>query len=48
MTWKIMGTYRGRTEEIDSADSEREAQRLAVEYRLAFGSGWAVWVEAAK
>jgi hypothetical protein len=43
--YRIMGTYRGRTEEIDSATSEKDARYLLAEYRLAFGSAWKVWVE---
>lgn len=46
MTYRIMGSYKGRTEEVDFADTPGEAQRLLREYRLAFGAGWALWVEA--
>jgi hypothetical protein len=38
-----MGRYRGRAEELDTAETEHEAQRLASEYRMAFGAGWTVW-----
>ena len=41
---RIMGCYRGRTEEIDTADTQAEALRLLGEYRLAFGAGWALWI----
>jgi hypothetical protein len=43
-----MGTYRGRTEEVDTADTLREAKRLLSEYRMAFGAGWSLWTEAAE
>ena len=33
----IKGKYNGRTEEIDSAATESEAETLLGEYRLAFG-----------
>lgn len=36
----IMGTYNGRTEEIDTAETAREARRLVSEYAMAFGAGW--------
>jgi len=42
--FRIMGRYRGRTEELDTADSKSEALRLVGEYRMAFGSGWEVWL----
>lgn len=43
--FRIMGNYRKSTEEIDHADSEKEAIRLKDEYQLAFGKDWQVWVE---
>jgi len=42
---RIMGVYRGRTEEIDTADTHKEARILLNEYRMAFGVGWSLWVE---
>ena len=42
--YKIMGRYRGRAEEVDSADSAEEARRLLGEYVMAFGAGWALWI----
>lgn len=45
ITYRIMGRYRGRKEEIDRADSLREADRLLAEYRMAFGAEWELWVE---
>jgi hypothetical protein len=44
-TWNIMGKYQGKTEKIDSQSSESAANRLASEYRMAFGSSWEIWVE---
>jgi len=43
--YKIMGTYRGHTEEIDCCDSAEEANYLAHEYRMAFGDKWQIWVK---
>ena len=45
MTWRIMGRYRGRSEELDTAEHESEARRLAKEYAMAFGAGWVIWCE---
>jgi hypothetical protein len=42
--YRIMGSYQGRTEEIDTAETRKEANRLAAEYRMAFGAGWSIWV----
>lgn len=41
---KIKGTYRGRTETIDRFYSQDEADRCLVEYRLAFGPDWTLWL----
>lgn len=41
----IYARYRGRTEEIDSADDMIEAGRLVLEYQLAYGHDWLVWLE---
>lgn len=38
----IWGKYQGKIEKLDEA-SPREAQRLANEYRMAFGKGWVIW-----
>lgn len=43
--YRIMGNYRRSTEELDHADSEKEANRLRNEYAMAFGKDWQVWVE---
>jgi hypothetical protein len=40
--YRIMGKYRGKTEEIDTAETRKEADRLVEEYRVAFGSQWVV------
>lgn len=36
---------KGRTEEVDAAETLKEAEYLAREYRIAFGEGFRVWVE---
>lgn len=41
----IKGRYRGVTEELDSADTEFEAEYLVNEYQLAYGNDWSVWYE---
>ncbi len=45
MTYKIMGRCgSGEIEELDSADSEQEAEYLLNEYQMAFGPGWFLWI----
>lgn len=39
----IWGKYKGNIEKIDKAYSQREADRLAGEYRMAFGRDWIIW-----
>lgn len=41
----IWGRYRGRSEQLDTAESPLEAERLANEYRMAFGPEWTVWIQ---
>jgi len=43
--FKIMGRYMGRTEEIDSAETKKDAEYLLREYKLAFGRAWKLWIE---
>lgn len=43
MTISVWGKYQGKAEVIDRASSKREAERLAREYRMAFGRDWEVW-----
>lgn len=45
---RIMGRYRGRTEELDTADTEKEAETLVSEYRMAFGFDWSIWTEGSE
>lgn len=45
MTFKIMGEYRGNREEIDEAETKKEAEQLAREYRIAFGEDWRIWID---
>ena len=40
MSFLIMGTYKGQTEEVDSTETAEEAETLLSEYRMAFGSDW--------
>ena len=43
----IKGRYRGWSIETvdDTAETQEEADRLLVEYQLAFGSDWTLWIE---
>jgi hypothetical protein len=41
--YQIMGKYRGKVEEVDTATGERDADYLVGEYRLAFGRDWEIW-----
>jgi hypothetical protein len=40
--YKIMGTYQGEREELDSADSLDEANYLLAEYQLGYDGGWSI------
>jgi len=42
--FRIFGRYAGQTEEIDSFDTQDEAERMLSEYRMAYGSGWSLWI----
>jgi hypothetical protein len=46
--WIIMGRSQYGTEEIDSAETLKDARYLAGEYRLAFGVGWTIWIKRSK
>lgn len=43
--YKIMGKYKGSSEELDTAFSKSEAIALAYEYRLAFGQEWVITIK---
>ena len=45
MGYKIMGEYRGNSEEVDEAETRKEAEHLAREYRISFGEDWRIWIE---
>jgi len=38
----IVGHYEGRSEVIDRVSDYMEAQELAGEYAMAFGTGWSI------
>lgn len=42
--YRIMGTYRGKTEIVDRATGLQSARYLLGEYRLAFGPSWKLWI----
>lgn len=39
----IWGKYKGKVEKIDTC-TKSDAVYLVGEYRLAFGTGWVIWV----
>ncbi len=41
--YKIMGKSKQGKEELDTAETRKEAQRLVGEYIMAFGAGWTIW-----
>lgn len=43
--YRIMGSYQGVTEELDSTSDIGEAFRLRDEFSKDFGTNWIVWVE---
>ena len=43
--YKIIGIYRGKTEILDLSESKKDAEYLASEYRMAYGSEWNISVE---
>ncbi len=47
-TYQIWGRSAHGKECIDTADTRKEALILAREYRLAFGSGWRIWVRTVR
>jgi len=40
--YKIMGTYHGQREELDSADRLDQANYLLAEYQLAYAGDWII------
>ena len=48
MMYSIIGTYRGITEEIDSAPTMQDAIILMREYKMAFGSEWTINIKRNK
>lgn len=44
--YKVMGKYRGRTEVLDEFETQHEAEKMASEYRMAYGSSWLIWVKS--
>ena len=40
--YKIIGTYKGRSEVIDTAETKKEALIYAQEYKMAYGSDWSI------
>lgn len=43
--YKIMSSSRYGTEQVDQADTLKEARYLLQEYRLAFGSGFTIYIK---
>jgi len=43
--YRIMGKYKGLTEELDTADTLREAEYLRAEYSMAYKGTYTIWIE---
>jgi hypothetical protein len=43
--FQIMGSYKGKREQLDTASTPKEAQYLKGEYQMAFGNQWTIWIE---
>lgn len=43
--YKIMAVSRYGTEQVDEADTLKEARYLVGEYRLSFGSGFSIYIK---
>ena len=44
--YKLYGKFRGNTELIeDEVETEKEVQKLLIEYLIAFGPIWEIWYE---
>ena len=47
--YSIIGVWQGcMPEELDTAETKREALELVREYRMAFGRGWAITIKQNK
>ena len=40
--FRIMGTYQGKKEELDTAKNQKEADYLVKEYKIALGKQWTI------
>ena len=46
MQYLIMGVYGNRAPEIiDTAKTQKQANFLLAEYKLAFGAGWLIYID---
>jgi hypothetical protein len=45
MAFKIIGTYRGQRETIDTASTRKEAEYLRAEYQMAYGREWSIAIQ---
>lgn len=43
--FKIFGIYEGHGEVVDEFDTEEEAEKMLKEYKMAFGSGWYLYIK---
>lgn len=48
MEYVIWGRSEYGTEEVDTAETMSDARYMVREYRLAFGSGWVLWIKRRK
>ena len=43
--YKIIGTYKGKKEVLDVVNTRSEAQKLKIEYQMAYGANWIIEVK---
>lgn len=46
--YDIIGTYRGQSEVVDTAETRKEAEYLRGEYQVAYGAGWGVTIRRSR
>lgn len=42
--FRVYGKYRGNMELIEEVETEEEAKELKMEYMIAFGPSWEIWI----
>lgn len=44
--YKIIGTFKGKEEIIDTFETIDEADKMLIEYIVAFGAGWTFYIDS--